>query len=277
VVPNADGLTDAQMQMIARELRNSETAFVFAPKSDDHDVYVRFFTPTTEVPSCGHATIAAHYVRAIENELDTCTVRQQIGTGVQLVNIVKVDQDYTVSISQGPIEFADPFGSEDRTDIISAIGATDSLLDNRFPPQTVSLGHSKIVIGVRDTGVLHSLDPNMSELSMLCQKFGCTGCCVFTVNSNFVGIEARSRVFAPAIGIPEDPVTGNAMAALGPYLVHHGFVRPLGEKTTIKVIQGEAMGRPGIAEITIEMDGERPASVEVCGRAVLVFNAVMEL
>ncbi|WP_331463166.1 PhzF family phenazine biosynthesis isomerase [Konateibacter massiliensis] len=63
VVSNADGLTEDQMQRIARELNNSETAFIFSPNSDDHDVEVRFFTPTTEVPLCGHATIAAHYVR----------------------------------------------------------------------------------------------------------------------------------------------------------------------------------------------------------------------
>lgn len=66
VVPNADGLSTAQMQQIARELNNSETAFIFAPpKGANYDALVRFFTPNTEVPLCGHATIAAHYVRAI--------------------------------------------------------------------------------------------------------------------------------------------------------------------------------------------------------------------
>jgi PhzF family phenazine biosynthesis protein len=59
VILNADGLTDFEMQKIARELNNSETAFVFSPHSGDHDAWVRFFTPTCEVPSCGHATVAA--------------------------------------------------------------------------------------------------------------------------------------------------------------------------------------------------------------------------
>ena len=58
VVINADGLTEAEMQKIARELNNSETAFLFSPTSPDHDVWIRFFTPTIEVPVCGHATIA---------------------------------------------------------------------------------------------------------------------------------------------------------------------------------------------------------------------------
>jgi PhzF family phenazine biosynthesis protein len=82
VVPNADGLTAAEMQVIARELNNSETAFIHPPDAPDHDVLVRFFTPTTEVPSCGHATIAAHYVRAVENALPSCTVVQKIGAGI---------------------------------------------------------------------------------------------------------------------------------------------------------------------------------------------------
>ena len=68
VVPDADGLSEPEMQVIARELGNPETAFVLSPDGTDHDVRVRFFTPTTEVPSCGHATIAAHYVRAVEGD-----------------------------------------------------------------------------------------------------------------------------------------------------------------------------------------------------------------
>jgi PhzF family phenazine biosynthesis protein len=64
VVLNADSLTEDQMQDIARELKHSETAFVLDPVGEDHDVHIRYFTPTTEVPICGHATIAAHYARA---------------------------------------------------------------------------------------------------------------------------------------------------------------------------------------------------------------------
>lgn len=71
VVYHADGLTERQMQQLARELNNSETAFIFTGQKPDYDVEVRYFTPTTEVPICGHATIAAHYVRAIEEKLST--------------------------------------------------------------------------------------------------------------------------------------------------------------------------------------------------------------
>ena len=77
VVPNADGLTDDQMQRIAREMNNSETAFIFQSDDPVADVEVRFFTPSTEVPLCGHATIAAHYVRAIEGSAVSGRVMQK--------------------------------------------------------------------------------------------------------------------------------------------------------------------------------------------------------
>ena len=107
VVTNADGLTEKQMQEIARELNNSETAFILSPQSSDHDVWVRFFTPTVEVPSCGHATISAHYARAVEMNLPTCTVVQKIGAGILPVDIKRTNEDYKIVMTQGKIEFSE--------------------------------------------------------------------------------------------------------------------------------------------------------------------------
>ncbi|MGY0035408.1 PhzF family phenazine biosynthesis isomerase [Pedobacter sp. NJ-S-72] len=75
VVVNADGLNDTQMQQIAKELNNSETAFLFSPDDNDSDGLIRYFTPTSEVPICGHATIAAMYAKAIEHNLNSCILR----------------------------------------------------------------------------------------------------------------------------------------------------------------------------------------------------------
>ena len=77
VVSNANKLTDSQMQQIARELNNSETAFIIENTPQTQNTEVRFFTPTCEVPICGHATISAHYVRALENNFTTKTIIQK--------------------------------------------------------------------------------------------------------------------------------------------------------------------------------------------------------
>ena len=88
VITNADGLNDEEMQKIARELNNSETAFIFSSDSSEYDAHIRFFTPRNEVPICGHATIAAHYARAIENNLDTSRVFHKTGAGILPVDVI---------------------------------------------------------------------------------------------------------------------------------------------------------------------------------------------
>ena len=87
VVLNADGLSDAEMQDLARELKHSETAFVLAPDGADHDVRLRYFSPTTEVPLCGHATIATHYVRAGLPGFGSSEFRQKTAAGIQRIRI----------------------------------------------------------------------------------------------------------------------------------------------------------------------------------------------
>ena len=101
VIPNADGLSDGEMQKIAREMNNSETAFVFSSTDESYDVHVRFFTPLKEVPICGHATIAAHYVRALENGMTQGRVYQKTGAGILPVDILRDGDDLRVIMTQG--------------------------------------------------------------------------------------------------------------------------------------------------------------------------------
>jgi len=277
VVPNADGLSVDQMQRIARELNNSETAFVLSPQASDHDVTVRFFTPTIEVPSCGHATIAAHHVRAIENALPSCTVTQKIGVGILPVDVIRDDSGYRIVMTQGPVEFGEPFAADRVGEIMDALGLTASQLDDRCPVQVVSTGHSKVLIGVRSQEVLDSLSPNLAGLAELSGRIGCNGYFVFTLDPSSAEVFAHGRMFAPAIGIAEDPVTGNANGPLGAYVVEHGLVEPVAGSMSFRARQGEALGRPGTVEVEVEVEGTAPMVVRVAGRAVVVFKTELEL
>jgi PhzF family phenazine biosynthesis protein len=291
VVPDADGLSDEDMRRIARELNNSETAFLLPPTSSDHDVWIRFFTPTTEVPSCGHATIAAHYIRALENDLDTCTVIQKTGAGVLPVDVVKEDGGYKIVITQRPVEFGEPFDTATSREIMSAIGVDAADLDERFPIQVVSTGHSKVLVALRSATVLDSLRPDLSRLIDISRRIECDGYYAFTVFAQGkgdrsagpvtpergAGILARGRMFAPAIGIPEDPVTGNANGPLGAYLVRHGLAETSDGWFSFRASQGDAMGRPGVVEVTVAHEGGMPYEVLVGGPAVTVFTAEIEL
>lgn len=277
VVPNADGLNEDQMQAIARELNNPETAFILSPASDDHEVWVRFFTPATEVPSCGHATIAAHYVRAIEKHLPSCSVVQKIGIGILPVEVVAEHGDYRIVMTQGTPEFEEPFDGGQRDDIVTALGLTAADLDDRCPVQIVSTGHSKVLIGIRSRGALDALEPNLARLIEISGAIGCNGYFVFTLDAASDGILTHGRMFAPAIGIPEDPVTGNANGPLGAYLARHQLVRIEGDKLSFKARQGEAVGRPGTVEVTVELESGIAKTVRVAGQAVIAFTGQLQL
>lgn len=277
VVTNADGLTDAQMQAIARELNNPETAFMLPPAGPDHEVWVRFFTPTTEVPSCGHATIAAHYARAVENRLPSCTVIQKIGIGILPVEVIADNGDYRIVMTQGAIEIGEPFADAQCDDITAALGLTQVDLDQRCPIQIVSTGHSKVMIGIRSRDKLDSLQPNLARLTEISAAIGCNGYFVFTLDSDADDILTHGRMFAPAIGIPEDPVTGNANGPLGAYLTHHHLVPTEGEAFSFKGRQGRAMGRPGTVEVTVQLEKGAPTLVRVAGQAVIAFQGQLQL
>ncbi|MBU2702725.1 PhzF family phenazine biosynthesis protein [Sporomusaceae bacterium BoRhaA] len=276
VVTNAEGLSEYDMQCIARELNNSETVFILPPDDSSHDVKLRYFTPTTEVPSCGHATIAAHYVRAIENQLKSSQVMQKIGIGILPIDIIK-NEDYTIWMTQGTIEFSNPLSNKDCHNLLSGLGLTEEDLDERCPIQIVSTGHSKVMIGIKSRTTLNSISPNMSMLIELSKKIGCNGYYVFTFAAPNSDVLTYGRMFAPAIGIPEDPVTGNANGPLGAYLVNYGLVKHDGALFSFKGAQGEAIGRNGIVYVNVKIENDEPVQVIIGGKAVIAFKTQIEL
>jgi len=277
VVPEADGLSEDQMQEIAREMNNSETAFMLSPDASDHDVRVRFFTPLTEVPSCGHATIAAHYVYAMEKGLHNCTVVQKIGAGILPVEIQNHRYDYKMFMTQGKISFFEPFAGEIENKILKSLDLDPEQREPRCPMQIVSTGHSKIIIGIRNRSVLNALQPNMSELADISQSIQCNGYFVFTFDSDSKDILTHGRMFAPAIGINEDPVTGNANGPLGAYIVKHQLRPTLYDSFSFRGKQGEAMGRPGVVDVNVKIVNQAPVSVNVGGQAVILFQTEIEI
>lgn len=272
VVTNAGGLSAAQMQAIARECNNSETAFILPAEGRDHDVRVRFFTPVVEVPSCGHATIGAHYARAVEHHLSSCTVIQKIGAGILPVDIEKNGDDYRIVMTQGEIAFSELPDSDLEHAVIRALGLDASDRDRRCPVQIVSTGHSKVMVGIKKRETLHALRPDLQALARLSGRIRCNGYFVFTFDAESQNILTHGRMFAPAIGISEDPVTGNANGPLGAYIVRHRLVPVTDGLFTFRGKQGEAMGRPGIVDVEVAHEHGNPVRVRVGGQAVIVFR-----
>ncbi len=277
VVPYAEGLTEAQMQMIAREMNNSETSFLFPPDDNTCDGIIRYFTPSKEVPTCGHATIAAMYVRAIEEKLNSIIFRYKTKIGVLPFEIIKTENDYKVIMTQGKIEFTEPFDIKMRNRIVAALNISQNDLDEKCPVQIVSTGHSKVMICIKSRKLLNELNPNFYELGMISKEIICNGFFVFTFDSDDKNVLTYGRMFAPAIGINEDPVTGNANGPLGAYLVEHNIVENNGKEFSFKGRQGEAISRLGEISVTVKIENGEPILVQIGGEAVVVFKTKIEV
>ena len=277
VVLNADGLTENQMQSISRELNNSETAFLFKPDDDTHDGRIRYFTPTKEVPICGHATVGAMYAKAIEEELDSCTLNFKTQVGILPFEIVRSKDKIKIWMTQGSIQVDAPLSEEVKNKLVDYLGISNDDLDEKCPVQIASTGHSKVMIGITSRETLNHLNPDLYRLKEFSKVINCNGYFVFTLNSDNPDIFSYGRMFAPAIGINEDPVTGNANGPLGAYLVENKLVDTDRDDFSFKAIQGEAIGRDGTIEVHVEIKNKTPHLVKIAGEAVVVFKTHLEL
>jgi len=277
VVMNADGLSDDQMRMIARELNNSETAFLFAPDNNDCDGIIRYFTPKTEVPTCGHATIAAMYAKAIEEKLDSCVLRYKTQIGILPFEIIKTNEDYQVIMTQGKFELS-PVLEVDR--LIELLGALDLRYvdtDKRCPIQVASTGHSKVMIGIKRRAKLNAMTPNYAALADLSKRINCNGYFVFTFDSDRNDTLTYGRMFAPAVGINEDPVTGNAHGPLGGYLIQNKIVDYQNNLFEFNGRQGIEIDRPGVVNVSVNIENDQPPLIRIKGDAVVIFKTEIEI
>ncbi len=275
VVVNADGLDERQMQQIAREMNKSETAFIINKGTEDYDIEVRFFTPTREVPICGHATIAAHYVYAREHGITEGIIRQKTKAGILPVEILSEDQDRRILMTQAGIEYGAILEGERKNVLLEGLGIGAGDLDPRLPVQIVSTGHSKVMIPLKRKATLDSLKPDESVLKALSSAIGCNGHYCFTFDTEEPGILASGRMFAPANGISEDPVTGNANGPLGAYLTHYGIIEKRRDGFSFEITQGEAMGRKGYMKVHVFSDETDARLVKISGRARIAFKTTI--
>ncbi|HEY0157015.1 MAG TPA: PhzF family phenazine biosynthesis isomerase [Thermoanaerobaculia bacterium] len=270
VVFGGERLTTEAMQAIARELNNSETAFVLPPESLDHEVYIRYFTPTVEVPICGHATIAAHYVRARLLGLPTSRVLQRSPAGLFPIDVIAGD-DYRIVMTQQRPVFGPRLNGEWRARAASALGIDAGDLDPVLPLRAVSTGSTKLLVPLTSSAPLNAMTPDMRAVEALTREAGVNGLFPFTLRPDSDRVLAEARMFAPGIGIAEDPVTGNGNGPLGAYLAAEGVLAGDGVHRFTS-LQGRAMGRPGHVHVEVTVRDGEVELVRVGDEAVIVFE-----
>jgi PhzF family phenazine biosynthesis protein len=276
VVLDADELSEEQMQMIASEV-NYETAFVLEAESSDHDMQVKYFTPRHPIAFVGHATIAAQYVRAKKEGKPSGRLRQRTGAGVVEIEVTEVDGDYRIAITQNPPSFGPVIPDHHRTQVLNALGISSPSLHNDCPLQIMTKGTSRLLIGLRSPELLDSLKPDFEALARLTPHVGAEGYFVFALSPTEHGPGTESRMFCPALGIPEDPVSGNAHGMLGVYLVNQGLLTPVDGRAAFEGRQGRWVQRPGTVQVEVETSGKVAQSVRIIGDAVIVYEAEVQV
>ena len=274
VVPDARGLSEQEMQAIAREMNLSETAFVFPPEAGDHDLLVRFFASACEVPLCGHATVALHHVRVAELGFPAGRVVQKTKAGLIPVKVATENGILRVVFTMQAIPFGRVLGREERLRVLAALGLAPEGWDGRCPMQHVGAG---VMVGVSSRAALDALAPDATALAALTRELGLDDVVPFTLEPVDPAILVHVRVFAPAMGIAEDPVTGSANGPLAAYLVKHRLVEWTGDELRFRSRQGEAIGRPGTVHLRVKIENGEPVSVDVAGTAVTFYKTHIHL
>mgnify|MGYP001445110177 FL=1 len=281
VFPDAHGLADHQLQQIAREMNLSETVFVLPPTDQAAVVRLRIFTPTQEIPFAGHPVLGTFYVLAqlgLVAATDGITrVMQECNIGLFPVELYAQDGELTrVVMTQPKPEFLGPVDAiEDVYKIAGALGlAKYAITDMKWPIEVVSTGLPVLIVPVRTLTAVRSIQPNASAIMDICSRFGANGIMVFTTVTVEPSSTVHARMFAPSIGILEDPATGSASGALGAYLVQKGVV-DVAPTTDIVVEQGYEIERPSQIFVRVESDDDIIKTVKVGGQCVMVVEGTL--
>lgn len=271
VLPQADGLTDEQMQQIALETNLSETAFVF--RSDEAAVKVRYFMPRKEIPFAGHPTIATAMMLALEGLIP----------GGQ--SMVVVDFEFNIGVLPVEIQF-DPagkplkaimtqqkpsFGSMvEGADLARCLGLDKKDFVEKGPLQVVSTGVPFLMLPVTGMDILKKVQIDRPLFGPVLQRIGVDAAYMFCLDGFEADADAHGRLFSCAVG-SEDPFTGSAAGCMGAYLSHYGLC----PGHIFKVEQGHLMGRPGQGTIEIIGSADHIESVKVGGYAVKTLEGVI--
>ena len=277
VVPDARGLSTAQMQAVAREINYSESTFVLPPDDPRHAYRQRTFVPFKEIPYAGHPTVGTAVVMAALGRIGAHGEEQieiEVGFGPLALELIREEGSVRrVRMTQGrPAWEALLRDGASRTRAAAAIGLPEGGLHPDLPVQVVSTGNRTLVLPLRDVASVSAAVADVRALVLLEKELDVLIAYFFAFDKGRI----RARAFCPGAGVPEDPATGSAAGPLGVYLALHDALP--GGSPRFFIDQGIEMGRPSEIEVTVERDGSGlPSGVRVAGSAVLMMHGILEL
>lgn len=287
VLPNAVGLADDQMQAIAREFNYSETVFVLPPETPEGTRRVRIFTPYAELPFAGHPTVGTAHVLAHigEIKLDGDETRIVLEEGVGPVPVLIRSRDgkpvfAQLTAARPPERGPAATDASSLADVLS-LEPSDILYDSIFAPEAVSAGVPFLFVPLRSLDALGRARVRQDVWERTLKDSWASELYVFVEEAESAkrnGVRTgdgviRARMFAPLLGVAEDPATGGAAAAFGGYLSWRATVKDGTLKWLIH--QGVEMGRPSRLEVEADVVAGEVKALRVGGASVLVSSGTL--
>ncbi len=281
VFPEAVGLTGEQMQQIAGEFNLSETVFVLPPETPDGTKRLRIFTPKAELKFAGHPTIGTAIVLAsigaiaMIGEQTRIVFEEGVGPVPVVINATAGVPNYaTLSAAKMP-EFGPPLPAAGDLARMLGVHADDVLDNDEFAPQSASVGFPFILIPLATTAAVSKARLNPAVFDELLTEYWAQNVYVFGPADPAGDADFRVRLFAPQMGIAEDPATGSAAAVFGGYLATRNDAVDGTLKWTLE--QGIEMGRPSTLYVQADKKDGNLTAIRVGGHAVQVSRGEIEI
>ena len=278
VVLDGRGLSAETMQAIAKEMAFSETTFVLPPERNGTDVRMRIFTPGEEVPMAGHPTIGSTFALARAGVIEPGRERFVFGLGIGPVPVSLTWRDKALTfvwMTQSSPTFCEPIANP--AGAAAALGLSEAAVAGTgLPVQVVSCGLPFVFVPLATRRAVDSATIDRGAFDALVRSANAKayGVFLFSPERGRDKADVYSRMFAPDLGIAEDPATGSASGPLGCYLVRHKVVSP-DKAGSMLSLQGVKMGRPSHVHMSIGVKNGEISSVRVGGESVLAAEGTL--
>jgi PhzF family phenazine biosynthesis protein len=242
-------------------------------------VRLRFFNSRKEAPFVGHATVAAHAVLLALGRRTLGVSRQHCGVGIVEVSAQVEPRasgtESVIEFRQTAPELEAPLPFKTTLRVAEALKLPATQLHDVMPARIARKGSSRLLVPIADHRHLEQLAPNFDTLMALGSELNTEGFFLFAVNRDSDEMWTESRMFCPALGIPEDPVSGNAHAMLAAYLWDLGQFSK--KSTTFIGRQGYQMNRPGQVRVRLEIDKGSMVAAYIAGTATIISEGTLAL
>jgi trans-2,3-dihydro-3-hydroxyanthranilate isomerase len=270
---NAEGLDEHRMQRIANEMALPETTFVFPPEAPGSDARVRIFTPSRELPMAGSPAVGTIFALAGAGRLRAGADEAVLGLGVgpTAMGLEWGPEGLRFAWMTQPLPTLGP-AVNDTVAVAAALGVQpDEVAGGHLPVQVASSGVPFLYVPLNSRAAVDAACLDRTALRALLRAVDLEELPVFVFSAEPGDDDATvySRMFAPVLGIPEDPATGSASGPLGAYLLHHNAVSA-DTHTRLVNLQGVRMGRPSRIYTALSSSGGVLQRVRVGGKALVI-------